>query len=153
MPKFNLKQAVAAVGVAAAFICGFEGVKHTPYFDTGGVPTACAGHVIEHTEMQKIFTNEECYELLGKDTLNAAKAVDRLVHVPLTEGEKVAYISFVFNVGSGAFARSTMLKKLNSGDHVGACNQLPRFVYVGKKVVRGLQRRRLAEMNKCLDGL
>lgn len=52
--------------------------------------------------------------------------------------------SFAFNVGTGAFAKSTMLKKLNAGDQYGVCEELKKWVYTGGKVWRGLVNRREA---------
>jgi lysozyme len=63
-----------------------------------------------------------------------------------------ALVSFTYNVGAGAFRTSTLLKKLNAGDTVGACNQLPRWNKAGGKVLPGLTRRRAAEQALCLKG-
>lgn len=146
----NTKQATQAVALAAAFLIGYEGLKHTPYLDTGNVPTVCVGHT-DNVDMRRIYTMPECYSLLDKDTLIAAKAVDRLVDVPINENEKIAYISFVFNVGEGAFAKSTMRKLLNQGRYEEACRQFPRWVYDNGKKLRGLVTRREGEMKKCLE--
>lgn len=84
----------------------------------------------------------------------AQDAVLAHVHVPLSDGELLAYTDFVFNAGSGAFAGSTLLQKLNAGDHTGACNGLLDWnmgTVNGRKVVLpGLKRRREAEVKACL---
>ena len=46
------------------------------------------------------------------------------VRAPLSPYEEVAYTSFVWNVGVGAWNNSTLLKKLNANDRVGACNEI-----------------------------
>lgn len=150
MDARKAKQATTAVALAASFLIGYEGLKNTPYFDTGNVPTVCVGHT-NNVDMRRIYTMPECYSLLDKDTLVAAKAVDRLVDVPLNENEKIAYISFVFNVGEGAFAKSTMRKLLNQGRYEEACRQFPRWVYDNGVKLRGLVSRREGEMKKCLE--
>ncbi|MGA6579692.1 glycoside hydrolase family protein, partial [Providencia sp. NPDC089923] len=72
---------------------------------------------------------------------------------PVDEHTKAALYSFAFNVGTGAFAKSTMLKKLNAGDQYGACEELKRWVYAGGKVWRGLVNRREAEAAICHGNL
>lgn len=146
----TLKRATTVVGLAALFVLGYEGLEHTPYDDGTGVTTVCVGHT-HSIDLNKIYTDTECRHLLDKDTLIAAQAVDRLVRVPINDNEKVAYISFVFNVGEGNFAKSTMLRLLNSGQYEAACRQFPRWVYAKGKKLRGLVTRRDAEMAKCLE--
>ena len=48
------------------------------------------------------------------------------VKVPLHQHEYDAFISFSYNVGSGAFCRSTLVRRLNDGDYQGACTELLR---------------------------
>ena len=62
-------------------------------------------------------------------------------------------IDFIYNAGEGNFANSTMLKKLNSGDVAGACNELKRWVYSGGQKLAGLVARREAERDLCLRGV
>lgn len=149
MANPNLKNAVMAAGIAASFIIGYEGFKLVPYLDTGNVPTVCAGHT-QTVDMKKIYTRKECYHLLDKDVLIAARAVDRLVDVPLNENQKVALISFVFNIGEGAFANSTMRRLLNKGDYEGAARQFDRWIYDNGVKLRGLVKRRADEKKRFL---
>jgi len=79
--------------------------------------------------------------------------VDGLVKVPLNEYQRAVLYSFTYNVGSGAFSKSTLLKKLNAGDQDGACEKLRRWVYAGGMKFRGLMNRRNMERLMCLaDG-
>ena len=50
-------------------------------------------------------------------------------------------------------SKSTLLKKLNNGDRVGACNQLLRWDKAGGKKLRGLTLRRQSENKLCLEGV
>jgi lysozyme len=68
-----------------------------------------------------------------------------MVHVTLTQGEFDAVVDLVFNIGSGNFSGSTMLRKLNRNDLVGAANEFERWDQSGGQVVAGLLRRRKAE--------
>lgn len=147
----SFKTSVQALGAVAVLLVGLEGMTHISSIPVpGDVPTVCVGHT-QTVDQKKIYTKQECYALLDKDVLVAAKAVDRLVKVPLNDNERVAYISFVFNVGQTAFAKSTLLKLLNSGSYMDACLQMNRWVYVKGVKVRGLENRRKAEVAKCLE--
>jgi lysozyme len=70
--------------------------------------------------------------------------------VLLTPYEQAAFTSFVYNLGRGAFNRSTMLKLLNAGKIVAACNELPKWKYAGGVIVTGLSNRRETERQICL---
>jgi lysozyme len=67
-----------------------------------------------------------------------------------TQHEFDAMVDFTFNVGCGAFRKSTLLKKVNAGDMVGASNEFMKWTYVGKVQVRGLIRRRTDERSLFL---
>ena len=68
------------------------------------------------------------------------------VDIPITM--RAAITSFNYNVGPANFKTSTLLKKINRGDLIGACHELDRWTYVAGMYVRGLANRRKAE--KCL---
>lgn len=141
-----------AIAVAAPFIATWEGKENKPYLDAVKVVTVCYGHT-KTAAIGGARTDAQCQELLKQDLAESMKAVERHVKVPLTEARLVALASFIFNVGEGAFSRSTLLRKLNAGDTVGACNELSRWVYAKGKYLRGLERRRAAERELCLRGL
>jgi lysozyme len=75
---------------------------------------------------------------------NAITAVDRLVTVQVTANQNEALGDFVFNVGQGNFAKSTLLKKINAGDHT-ASDEFLRWNMANGKVMSGLIARRQAE--------
>ena len=75
----------------------------------------------------------------------AAREVNRLVHVQVSQAEFDALVDFTFNVGCGNFLHSTLLELLNKGDHQHAANEFERWDKSGGKVVAGLLRRRCAE--------
>jgi lysozyme len=149
------KPIAAAIGVlalAATIISPFEGTELQSYRDAVGKWTICKGHT-ETAAPGQTKTPEECEALLYSDMGKSLAEIDRAVEVPLSDQTKASLVSFVFNVGAGAFQRSTLLKKLNTGDIVGACNELPRWVYAGGKRLGGLVRRRAAERDMCLAGI
>ena len=84
--------------------------------------------------------------LLDSDLKPVYAAIKRLVKVPLTDYQRTALATFVFNTGTGAFTTSTLLKKLNAGDFEGARSQMQRWVFAGGKKWKGLMTRREVEM-------
>lgn len=141
-----------ALAIAAVLTQWHEGLRTTPYHDGGGVLTACYGHTGPDVVPGKHYTEAECRLLLNSDLRVALSVVEHSVTALLTETQKAALASFVYNVGSGAFARSTLLKKLNAGDTQGACDEMRRWVYADGRVWKGLVSRRDVERELCLKG-
>jgi len=143
--------AAASLSAGVALVSYFEGRELIGYFDPVGIPTVCYGHTATAVVGQQ-RTSEECEQLLAQDLGFALAAVDKQLPSlpPLT---RAALGSFVFNVGAGNFNSSTLLRKAKSGDLVGACSELPRWVYAGGRQLTGLVRRRAAERELCLRGL
>ncbi|RFS80622.1 lysozyme [Leclercia adecarboxylata] len=142
-----------ALAIATVFLGGRDGVegrKYEAYKDVAGVWTVCDGHTGRDIVIGKKYTDRECDALLWKDLQPAKKQVDRLVKVPLNEYQRAALYSFVFNVGTDAFSKSTLLRKLNKGDQAGACEEMRRWVYAGGMKWKGLQNRREMERSMCL---
>ncbi|CDL65241.1 putative lysozyme [Burkholderia phage Bp-AMP4] len=149
----TVAKVVVGAGIAAlALIAKFEGERPTAYLDPVGIPTICFGHT-SGVKLGQTATHEECKALLQEDADKAASQVHALITDPITLSELNAYTSFVYNVGAGNFASSTLLKKLNAGDHVGACNELTRWVYAKGKLLPGLVKRRAEERELCLKEL
>jgi lysozyme len=72
------------------------------------------------------------------------------VKAPINQNQFDALVSFVYNVGAGNFAKSTLLKKLNKADYQGAGDEFLRWNRGGGKVLNGLIRRRDAERSLFL---
>lgn len=122
----------------------FEGCQLEAYLCPAGVPTIGYGHT-RTAEIGQTVTEAEAEALLREDAKEAEEAVQRLVCVPLTENQFSALVSFVFNVGQGAFENSTLLKMLNAGATT-AANQLLRWNRgETRQELYGLTRRRNAE--------
>lgn len=143
---FNRKiVAVGAVGaVALAFTAHNEGTRYRAYPDQGGVWTICEGHT-RGVKPGATATREQCDAFLAEDMREAAVYVDLHVTVPLGACQRAALQDFVFNVGSPAFGRSTMLRKLNARDYYGAQLEFPRWDIVSGEHNQGVYNRRLRE--------
>ncbi|HHR6078356.1 TPA: lysozyme [Providencia alcalifaciens] len=154
MAKIPNKIKTAATGglmaLTVSMIAYFEGMETKPYKDVVGVQTVCYGHTGADIIPTKTYSETECLALLEKDLSKVRKGVDPLIKVDLDDNTRAAIYSFAYNVGTGAFARSTMLKKLNAGDIAGACNELKRWTYAGGKEWKGLITRREIENAVCL---
>lgn len=88
---------------------------------------------------------QEADALLARDTRHALAAVLRQVRVPLSSEEAAALTSFTFNLGAGALASSTLLKRVNTEDREDVPRQLRKWVYAGGRILPGLIRRRNEE--------
>ncbi|EHL5406880.1 lysozyme [Salmonella enterica] len=144
-----------AIAIAAALLGGHDGLegrRYEPYRDVVGALSVCDGHTGKDIVPGKYYTDAECDALLNKDLDRVKAQVDPLIKVSIPESERAAFYSFAYNVGTGAFARSTLLKKLNAGDRAGACNELKRWTYAGGKQWKGLVTRREIEREVCTWG-
>ena len=83
--------------------------------------------------------------LLRRDVETAEKAVLRLIHVPLSDGQFSALVSFAFNLGPGALQRSTLRRKVNREEYDAAPAEFRRWVWAGGRNLKGLMQRREAE--------
>lgn len=126
----------------------YEGFSADAYQDGGGVWTIGYGTTKLPTGpvVQGMTCTKEQAELwLHNDLAWAQTAVNQMVRVPLTQTRYDALVSFVYNEGETQFSKSTLLRKLNSGDYAGASNEFPKWVYDNGKVVHGLENRREKE--------
>lgn len=144
--------AAVVLAIAGGIIAPWEGTKLESYQDSVGVWTVCTGHTGTAAPGQT-RTQAECDALLESDMGEALAAVDRTISTPLPDKTRAAFVSFTFNVGAGKLQRSTLARKANAGDLVGACNELPRWVYAGGERLRGLVNRRAEERAVCLEGV
>lgn len=123
----------------------FEGCRLAAYQDQVGVWTIGYGHTGPEVCAGMNITLEQAEALLQKDVSSAAAFVNQAVMVVLTQEEFDALVDFVFNLGAGAFAKSTLLRVLNAGDFAAAAAQFAVWDRAGGEVVAGLLRRRQAE--------
>jgi RHS repeat-associated protein len=135
-----------------ALIAELEGFRGGIYMDQAGIPTIGFGHKLLPGEERKYangITREQALELLRADVGRAAASIRRNVGVQLEQAEFDSLVSFVYNVGTGAFAESTLLKKLNTGDKISVPAEMARWnkITVGGQKVEsdGLSNRRWRE--------
>jgi len=122
--------------------------KFKAYKCPANVLTIGWGHTNHHGrkfDASSRWTAGECNEAFLEDMEGFERAVRRLVTVPLTANRFDALVSFTYNVGEGNLAKSTLLKKVNAGDHKGAAAEFHKWNKGGGKVLAGLTRRRASE--------
>ena len=144
---------VSSTELALDLISKWEGFSPHPYEDVVGIQTIGYGHVILPGEEFDTLTHDEALDLLEADMQIAIECLDNYAEVDLTPEMEAALISFIFNVGCGAFRGSTLLRLLNKGDYAGASKQFSRWNKAGGNVVCGLTNRRAAEAELFRSGM
>lgn len=135
--------------VGIDLISSFEDTKLQAYDDGVGVWTIGTGTTV-YPDGVRVKKGDKCTlgqakEYFAHDLKRFEASVNTLVKVPLSQNQFDALVSLVYNIGTGAFAGSTLLKKLNAKDYQGAADQFPLWNKVGGKVLKGLVRRRADE--------
>ena len=138
-----------AIDIAVPLVKHFEGLYLKAYECPAGKLTIYYGHTGHDVYEGMTGTEKQANARLAEDLADAENDVDDMVTVPLADHEKAALISFVFNLGGHALEQSTLLRKLNAGDKIGAASEFLRWdkaTVRGVKVsLRGLTLRRRAE--------
>ena len=135
----------------------FEGLSLKPYLCSAGIPTIGFGNTF-YENMKKVTLQDETITEERADSLfnflvttNFVNVVNRLVIVDINQNQFDALVSFVYNLGSGNFERSTLVKKVNQEDFIGASLEFEKWNRASGKVLSGLTKRRLAEKELFLS--
>ena len=143
---------IAALTLSAAGLVGitqYEGFRGTAYNDGAGTTTIGFGTTAGVKPGDKVTVERALVTALA-DANKHGEAIKKCIRVPMYQHEWDSMVSFSYNVGTNAFCNSTLVKRLNASDYVGACNELTRWVKAGGKVLPGLVKRREAERQLCL---
>ena len=141
------QMAVSPFGVD--LICGFEGKRLTAYDDGVGVWTIGFGTTVYPNGI-KVMKGDTCTEAQAKtymahDLKKFEATVNKAVTVQLNQNQFDALVSLAYNIGTNAFSKSTLVKKLNANDIRGAADQFDVWVNAGGKRMQGLVNRRAKE--------
>lgn len=137
------------IAISAWFVEPWEGTELTGYADIVNVATACTGHTGAGVVVGKRYTTEQCRAWFESDLGIAATGVDGCVTAPMASYQWAAFTSLAFNVGVPTFCRSSIARLANAGNMAGACKAIGLYVYAGGRKVKGLERRRQAEIKLC----
>lgn len=156
------RTSIAALSISGAALVGLlltEGYSDRAIIPVpGDVPTIGFG-TTGGVRMGDTTTPTKALVRALQDTQKFEGAVKECVKVPLHQYEYDAFLSFAYNVGTSAFCKSTMVKKLNAEDYAGACKELLRWTFFqGKncalpensRLCGGLATRRQHEYQQCM---
>ena len=137
-------------------VAKFEGCELKAYKCPAGVLTIGYGHTNNagfgpKVKVGDVWTKKQAREMLIQGILHFQEKVFALLKIEPTDGQLAAMTSLAYNIGIGAFSRSTCLKRFNNGNIEGAAEALMWFNKAGGKVLRGLVRRREAELEMFLS--
>ena len=142
----------AALQIATDFVKAHEGCKLNAYRDSGGVWTIGYGDTGTVVQDGLVWIHEEADSALRLDICGASVDVVRLKTRLLSDQQMAALMSFVFNLGAAAFAKSTLLTCVNNCQWLDAAREFVRWDHADGKEVRGLLIRRLEEAALFLKG-
>lgn len=149
----NKKRVAAATlvasSIALASIALHEGYREKAYRDPVGIPTIGYGET-KGVKMGDVTNPKEALERLRTSADEHGRGMAACIKVPVSQNEYDAYLGFTYNVGVTAFCKSTLNKKLNSGDYEGACKELLKWDRAGGRVLPGLTKRRQEEYKQCM---
>lgn len=145
------------VAIAVAVAMPAEGLRNYAYKDPVGIPTICFG-TTTGVKLGDYRTTAECKVLITEDMQKAVDAVERCGPPSMSVNQMAAFADLVYNVGPTPVCnttKSTLARKLKSGDVIGACNELPKWdkARVGGVLIAlpGLTKRRAMEKDLCLS--
>jgi lysozyme len=149
------RKAIAGIVLSASALVGIalhEGYSDRAYTPVpGDVPTIGFG-TTGGVKPGDTITPPKALVRALTDIQKFEGAVKKCVTVPLAQNEYDAYIALSYNIGSGAFCGSTLVRKLNAGDYDGACKQILVWDKFKGKPLRGLTIRRQEEYKQCMGG-
>jgi len=120
-----------------------------PHWDRiGKVWDVCYGDTIAE---KRTYTEAECREVLANRLADfAGPVLDRNPELKGHDPQILAAVSLSYNIGVGAYRRSTVAKRFSEGRWVSACNAFLSWSYAGGRRIQGLANRREAERKICL---
>ena len=136
------------------FMQQVEDLKLISYQDPAKVWTVGVGHTGPEVKPGMVITHEQAKNYLQQDLQTSIDCIVEYVLPDLNENQFHALISFVFNIGVGAFINSGVLTQLNLKNFPAALARLKQWnkaTVGGKKVIlKGLQNRRQKEIDLFL---
>jgi lysozyme len=146
---------IAALSLSASALVSMaihEGFRDRAYDDGVGVQTIGFGTTEGVKPGDKITVERALVRLLDGADKHQREIRACLGDVLLFQHEFDAFASLAYNIGTGGFCRSTLVRKLkaNPPDYEGACREILRWDMAGGKRLPGLTKRRQAEYRLCM---
>ena len=158
----RLKKSAAAAALAVSVLGGFEGLRQIAYRDpaTKGYPwTVCYGEtrLADGSPVRPgmSFSLDQCKAMLIARADEFGDALERCVPSAATmpAARYVAHLSLEYNIGIGAYCRSSVARLQNAGAERAACDAFLKWNRAAGVVMPGLTKRRQQERALCLEGL
>lgn len=149
----RVRVTAAALSLSATTLIGIaihEGFRPKAYTPVKGDVHTIGFGTTKAVKPTDTITVERALVRLLQDANKFEQAVQRCVTVPLYPHEFDAYVSLTYNIGEGAFCRSSLVKKLNAGDYSGACSEILKWDKFRGAPLAGLTKRRNAEYQQCI---
>lgn len=160
------RTAIAGLALSAAALIGValqEGYEQKAYVPTKGDKVTIGFGTTTRPDGTPVQMGDktnpvEALQRKQRDLVKFEGAIKRCVTVPLYQHEYDAYVDMAYNIGPSAFCKSTMVRRLNTGDYRGACDAILLWTRVGpqdcaepgNKICWGLWERRKATHMQCL---
>ena len=147
------RKAIAGLSLSAAALVGLlvnEGYQERAYIPVPGDVATIGFGTTGGVRPGDTITPEKALIRSLADVQRFEGALKQCVTVPLHQHEYDAFNSLAYNIGSGAFCRSTLVRKLNSGGYTEACQQILVWDKFKGKPLRGLTLRRQREYRECI---
>lgn len=146
----------AALAASISLVSAWEGYYGHVYKDSVGVSTICYGATAaDGVDLTRIYTKAECQRMLGRDLpkydAQIQHCISDKVYTALPPNRHAALVSITYNIGGGAFCKSSIVKDLNAGRVQQACDDFLKYNRAGGRVLQGLVNRRRAERKLCLS--
>jgi lysozyme len=133
-------------------IKSFEGLRLIGYRCPAGIPTVGYGHTGPEVRVGRRITEEQANTYLINDVSRFERGVtDAIGTTPTTENEFSAMVSLAYNIGLGAFGKSSVLRHHKAGHRLRAAASFLLWVKAAGKTLPGLVRRRNAERRMFLS--
>lgn len=146
------RSTIAALVLSASMLVGialhedYRGVAYIPVL--GDVPTLGFG-ATKGVKLGDKTTPPRALANLLTDVSAHSEGIKKCIKVPLYQYEFDAYGSLAYNIGVGAFCKSSLVAKLNAQDYAGGCTEILRWNKAGGRVLAGLTKRRQDEYKTC----
>ena len=130
--------------LAISMIAKYEGFRAKVYICAGGKKTIGYGFTDPALIAKGTITRKEADRHLGILVRKELRFLNAKIS-GLSERQKAACVSFIYNLGRSAFLNSTMFKRLKERNFAAAATECNRWVHCNGKVLKGLVKRRAAE--------
>lgn len=133
-------------------IKGFEGLRLKAYLDSASVPTIGYGTTRylnnKPVKMGDTITQETADKIFENQVKNFAVGVAEKINKEINRKQFVALTSLAYNIGLGAFGKSTLLRKVNENPNDPSIkDEFMKWVFAGGRKIEGLENRRKIESN------